>query len=156
MIDTKELIEIRLHGRGGQGAVSSAELVARAAISEGKYASAFPAFGAERRGAPVIAFLRIGLKDKGTLIINTAKSLQEVESEFKSDWRLALVDATKIAQELLGVPIVNTSMIGALLKAAEVVKIESLLEPLQYHFPRLAERNMNAIKRAYEETIVKE
>ena len=56
----------------------------------------------------------------------------------------------------MGVPIVNTAMIGALLKAAEVVKPESLLEPLQYHFPRLAEKNMNAIKRAYEETLVKE
>jgi len=53
------LVEIRWHGRGGQGAVTSAELLAQAAINEGKYAQAFPAFGAERRGAPVIAFLRI-------------------------------------------------------------------------------------------------
>ncbi len=189
MIDAKELIEIRWHGRGGQGAVTSAELLARAAINEGKYASAFPAFGAERRGAPVVAFLRInnkkpirvrseidepdavvvldsrllrivnvtsGLKEGGRLIINTAKPLQEVESEFGTKWQLAIVNATKIAHELLGVPIVNTAMIGALLKATEMVKLESLLEPLQYHFPRLAERNMNAIKRAYEETLVKE
>ncbi len=54
-----ELIEIRWHGRGGLGAVTSAELVARAAISEGKYAQSFPSFGPERRGAPVIAFLRV-------------------------------------------------------------------------------------------------
>ena len=53
------LIEIRWHGRGGQGAVTSAELVAQAAISEGKYAQAFPSFGPERRGAPVLAFVRI-------------------------------------------------------------------------------------------------
>lgn len=189
MTETKELVEVRWHGRGGQGAVTSAELLARAAISEGKYASAFPAFGAERRGAPVVAFLRInsqkpirlraeieepdvvavldsrllrivnvtsGLRQGGTLIINTSKPLQAVESEFESKWHLAVVDATKIAQELLGVPIVNTAMIGALLKATNVVKTESLLEPLQYHFPRLAEKNMNAIKRAYEETAVKE
>ncbi len=53
------MVEIRFHGRGGQGAVTSAELLAKAAIKEGKYAQAFPAFGAERRGAPVLAFTRI-------------------------------------------------------------------------------------------------
>jgi len=54
-----ELLEVRWHGRGGLGAVTSAELIARAAISEGKYAQSFPSFGPERRGAPVLAFLRI-------------------------------------------------------------------------------------------------
>ena len=53
------MIEIRLHGRGGQGAVTSAELLALAAINQGKYAQAFPSFGPERRGAPVVAFCRI-------------------------------------------------------------------------------------------------
>jgi len=189
MTDEKELIEIRWHGRGGQGAVAAAELLARAAINEDMYASAFPAFGAERRGAPVIAFVRInskqpirvrsevsepdivvvldpgllrvvnvtsGLKEDGTLIVNTAQPLKEIEAEYGAKWQLATVNATKIAREVLGVPIVNTSMIGALLKVTGIVKLESLLEPLQYHFPRIAEKNMNAIKRAYEETLVKE
>src|SRR3990170_311735 len=53
------LIEIRFHGRGGQGSVTCAELLALAAIGEGKYAQAFPSFGPERRGAPVVAFCRI-------------------------------------------------------------------------------------------------
>ena len=53
------MIEIRLHGRGGAGAVTSAELMAIAAINLGKYAQAFPSFGPERRGAPVVAFCRI-------------------------------------------------------------------------------------------------
>ena len=53
------MIEIRFHGRGGQGAVTSAELLAHAAIGEGKFAQAFPSFGPERRGAPVLAFARI-------------------------------------------------------------------------------------------------
>ncbi|MEE9555963.1 MAG: 2-oxoacid:acceptor oxidoreductase family protein, partial [Candidatus Adiutricales bacterium] len=53
------MIEVRFHGRGGQGAVTSAELVALAAIEEGRYAQAFPLFGPERRGAPVTAFLRV-------------------------------------------------------------------------------------------------
>ncbi|MEB3780874.1 MAG: 2-oxoacid:acceptor oxidoreductase family protein [Desulfurococcales archaeon] len=53
------LIEIRFHGRGGQGAVTAANILADAAVREGKYAQAFPHFGAERRGAPVVAFARI-------------------------------------------------------------------------------------------------
>ncbi|MDR1110717.1 MAG: 2-oxoacid:acceptor oxidoreductase family protein [Deltaproteobacteria bacterium] len=56
------MLEIRFHGRGGQGAVTSAELMAQTAIGMGKYAQAFPSFGPERRGAPVTAFLRISEK----------------------------------------------------------------------------------------------
>lgn len=53
------MIEVRIHGRGGQGAVTSAEMLAVSAIREGKYAQAFPSFGPERRGAPVVAFCRV-------------------------------------------------------------------------------------------------
>jgi len=53
------MIEVRWHGRGGQGAVTSVELLALTAIGEGKYAQGFPSFGPERRGAPVAAFNRI-------------------------------------------------------------------------------------------------
>jgi 2-oxoacid:acceptor oxidoreductase gamma subunit (pyruvate/2-ketoisovalerate family) len=53
------MIEVRFHGRGGQGAVTSAEIIAQAAIALGMYAQAFPSFGPERRGAPVQAFLRV-------------------------------------------------------------------------------------------------
>lgn len=56
------MIEIRFHGRGGQGAVTAVELLAQAAILEGKYAQGFPNFGPERRGAPVSAFLRVSDK----------------------------------------------------------------------------------------------
>ncbi|GAB4298256.1 MAG: pyruvate/ketoisovalerate ferredoxin oxidoreductase subunit gamma [Myxococcota bacterium] len=56
------MLQLRFHGRGGQGAVTSAELLALAAIREGKYAQAFPSFGPERRGAPVMAFARIDEK----------------------------------------------------------------------------------------------
>ena len=189
MIDTNALVEIRWHGRGGQGAVTSAELLAKAAIDEGKYAQAFPAFGAERRGAPVLAFDRIsnrepiriraeitepdvvvvldpgllpivnvtsGLKEKGVLVLNTKRPIEDISSEFGTKWRLATIDANRIAQELLGVPIVNTTMLGALLRATGVVKLESLCEPLRQRFERLAERNINAMQKAFEETAVKE
>lgn len=53
------MFAIRFHGRGGQGAVTSAELVAQAAIAEGKFGQAFPSFGPERRGAPVMAYARV-------------------------------------------------------------------------------------------------
>ena len=188
MTVANQLVEVRWHGRGGQGAVTSAELLAQAAINEGKYAQAFPSFGPERRGAPVLAFVRIsnepiriraeitepdvvvvldpsllrminvasGLKNEGTLVVNTRKSAEEIRTEFGIKWRLATIDATKIAQELLGVPITNTTMIGALIKATDVVDLESLVAPVNKRFRRLADRNINAMKRAYEETEVKE
>ena len=53
------MIEIRIHGRGGQGNVVAAYVLAGAAFNAGQYCQAFPAFGAERRGAPVVAFVRI-------------------------------------------------------------------------------------------------
>ena len=186
---TNKFTEIRWHGRGGQGAVTSAELVAQAAISEGKYAQAFPSFTPERRGAPVLAFNRInpdepvrtraevdqpdvviildssllsildvtsGLKAKGTVIINTKKSAEQIRSEFGITGRLAIVDATKIAQESLGVPIVNTTMVGALIKATNVIALEAMKEPLENRFGRLAERNIKAMERAYQETLIGE
>ncbi len=184
-----KLTEIRWHGRGGQGAVTSAELVAQAAINEGKYAQAFPSFTPERRGAPVLAFNRInseepirtraevdqpdvvivldssllsildatsGLKEKGTVIINTKKSIEQIRSEFGINSRLAIIDATKIAQESLGVPIANTTMVGALIKATNVITLEAMKKPLEKRFTRLAERNIKAMERAQQETLIGE
>ena len=189
MADTASLLEIRWHGRGGQGAVTSAELVAQAAIGENRYAQAFPSFGPERRGAPVLAFDRVdnkepiriraeiiqpdvivvldpgllsimnitsGLKEKGTVIINTKKPAEQIRSEFGIKGRLATVNATSIARELLGVPIVNTTMLGALIKATNVIKLESVSKPLEKRFGRLAERNFKATEKAYNETVVEE
>jgi len=53
------MIEIRFHGRGGQGAVVASKILAVAFFKEGRYPQSFPAFGVERRGAPVAAFLRV-------------------------------------------------------------------------------------------------
>jgi pyruvate ferredoxin oxidoreductase gamma subunit len=53
------MFQVRIHGRGGQGVVSGAELLAVAAFYEGRFAQAFPSFGSERMGAPVMAFCRI-------------------------------------------------------------------------------------------------
>ncbi len=178
--------EVRLHGRGGQGGVTSAELVAIAAIDEGKYAQAFPSFGPERRGAPVAAFIRVsdkvirtrekvyhpdivvvldhslpslvnvaeGLKEDGIVILNTALSEEEVRKEFGLTCRLALVDANTIAAEVLGLPITNTTMLGALLKATEIVGKDALEEAMDRRFGRIAEKNKAAMHRAFNETVV--
>ena len=53
------MFQVRIHGRGGQGVVTAAELLAQAAFTEGDFAQAFPSFGSERTGAPVVAFARI-------------------------------------------------------------------------------------------------
>ncbi len=184
-----ETIEIRWHGRGGQGAVTSAELLALAAIGEGKFAQAFPSFGPERRGAPVLVFNRIshahpirarfsvanpdivvildpgllqitdvtsGLKKDGTLVINSPKTLVDIKSELEGPWKLAVVNATPIAREMLGVPIVNTTMLGALVKVTGIIELESLTEPIKERFGARAKGNIDACHRAYEETQVAE
>jgi pyruvate ferredoxin oxidoreductase gamma subunit len=53
------MFQVRIHGRGGQGVVTAAELLSVAAFREGRYAQAFPSFGSERTGAPVVAFCRM-------------------------------------------------------------------------------------------------
>jgi len=124
------LKEIRFHGRGGQGAVTAAELLAKAVFNEGRYVQAFALFGAERRGAPVKAFARIDDKeilirsqiyypdyvvvlDSGLLgIIDVTEGLKErglvlintrkkpAEIQLGRNCGLATVDATSIALEL--------------------------------------------------------
>lgn len=177
------MIEVRWHGRGGQGAVTSVELLASAAIGVGKYAQGFPSFGPERRGAPVAAFSRIddkkikvrsgiynpdvvvvldssliglvnvteGLKARGMLIVNTGKSPEEIRKELKFEGTVATVDATHIAREELGVPIANTTMIGALLRLTGTMKIDDMKETVEHRFNRIAEKNLKAMRRAYEE-----
>ena len=178
------MIEIRFHGRGGQGAVTSAELLATAAINGGKYAQAFPSFGPERRGAPVVAFCRIsdepirvranivkpdyvlvldpsilrivnvteGLKPDGSLITNTRYSCEEIKNELNIQHRLATVNATHIALETIKLPITNTTMLGALVKAAGALDKDALKKPFEARFGRLAEKNITAYERAYNET----
>jgi pyruvate ferredoxin oxidoreductase gamma subunit len=59
----KSMFQIRIHGRGGQGVVTAAEMLSIAAFREGKHAQAFPSFGSERTGAPVVAYCRIDDKE---------------------------------------------------------------------------------------------
>ncbi|HMK34348.1 MAG TPA: 2-oxoacid:acceptor oxidoreductase family protein [Desulfomonilaceae bacterium] len=178
------MIEMRFHGRGGQGAVTSAELVAQAAIGTGKYATAFPSFGPERRGAPVVAFARVddqpvrlrskiynpdvvivldpslldianptqGLREGGLLIVNTSLDAASLRAQLSYSGKLALVDAGRIAKEVLGLPITNTTMVGALVKGTNILSVESLKDPFRNRFGKIAAKNIQAMERAYEET----
>jgi len=182
------MIEIRFHGRGGQGAVIASKILASALFQEGKYAQSFPAFGAERRGAPVMAFTRFdkktitrrsqvyepdhvvvldepildlvdvtsGLKQGGWILINTPKP-SSVFPNF-ADFRIATVDANRIAQENgLGsttAPVVNTVILGAFAKITGLVGLKAILEGIEEYVPAKAEANIAAAKAAYEQTSV--
>lgn len=180
------MIEMRFHGRGGQGAVTSAELVARAAIDNGQYATAFPSFGPERRGAPVVAFARVDdkpirvrskiynpdvvivldpslldianpaadVRSDGVVIINTNQDPAALRKRLNYSGRLAVVDASAIAKEVIGLPITNTTMVGALVKATNLMSVESLREPFKQRFGKIASRNIEAMERAWRETAI--
>ncbi|MGA9099603.1 MAG: pyruvate ferredoxin oxidoreductase subunit gamma [Methanotrichaceae archaeon] len=173
--------EIRIHGRGGQGSVTAAELIAIAAFEDKKFSQAFPAFGVERRGAPVMAFARIadrpirirsqvyepdyvvvqdvtlldvvnvasGLKPDGKIIINTDRPKENLKLSTKAE--VVTIDATRIAMEILGRPIVNTTMLGAFCGATKEVGLDSLNKAISERFKgELGRKNLLAIKTAYE------
>jgi len=181
------LKEIRIHGRGGQGGVTAAELLAQAAFKEGKWVQAIPFFGAERRGAPVKVFARLsdepilvrsqiyypdyvivldsglldlvdvteGLKKDGIIVVNTRKKPEELNIKHG---RIATVDATGIALELgllvAGLPVLNTTMLGAFARATEQVKLESVLGAIRQVWPGAAgEKNAKAATLAYERLV---
>lgn len=182
------MLELRFHGRGGQGAVTSAELLALAAIAGGKFAQAFPSFGPERRGAPVIAYARIdekqirnrtavttpdavlvldpslltivntsdGIAAGGFQVVNSAKPAAELREQLGLKGKLAVVNANHIAIEEIGRAITNTTMLGALVKATGVVERELLADAIKNRFGRIAEGNIRAFNRAFEECVVEE
>ncbi|WP_054840811.1 pyruvate/ketoisovalerate ferredoxin oxidoreductase subunit gamma [Thermococcus peptonophilus] len=99
-----------------------------------------------------------GLKDGGIVIVNTEKSKDEVlEKLKKKPGKLALVDATGIALEILGLPITNTAILGAVAKATGLVKLESVQEAIKETFSgALGEKNAKAAEEAFNKTVVYE
>ena len=182
----KSLLEFRWHGRGGQGAWTASELLARTAIFEGKFIQSFPEFGPERMGAPVMAFTRIstepirihcavyepdvvivldptllktvpvvsGLsKDDGILIVNSSNTPSEIREDLKMEkGRVWTVPATEIAIRVLGSPITNTALLGAVARATDIVKLRSIEKILGEKFRAdLAEKNFAVIEEAFKE-----
>jgi len=178
------MIEIRFHGRGGQGTVVASKILADALAKEGNYVQAYPEFGVERRGAPVFAFIRIdnkpiydksriytpdhvvvvdptlveaidvtdGLKDGGYIIINSPKKPEEFK--FPDKFKVFTIDATDIAVRhqlgTLAAPIVNTAIVGAVVKILKLTKLESLIEAIREGVPLKQEENVQAAIEAYE------
>jgi pyruvate ferredoxin oxidoreductase gamma subunit len=159
------LKELRLHGRGGQGVVTAAELVAQAAFADGKYAQAFPSFGSERMGAPVTSFVRISdspirsrnqiyhpdyliVQDStliGTIDVTAGlkpDGLMIIDTE-KSPKELKLntkakvmtIPATAIAIEVIGRAIQNTTLLGYFAAVTELISFEGVKLALEHRFP---------------------
>ena len=166
------LIEIRIHGRGGQGAVTTAELLAIAFFHDGKYAQAFPSFGVERRGSPSTSFVRMSNKPielreqiyepdyaiifdpslielvnaakgvKKKIIVNTDKPINACYTE----------DVTKKAIEIFGKPIINTLILGTFAGFTKIVSLASLEKAVEQRFKgkdKIIEQNKRAIREAY-------
>jgi len=186
------LMEIRWHGRGGQGVWSGSAVLAYAAIKAGKYAQSFPQFGPERLGGPVTAFNRIddkpivergpiyepdvvividpslvkpryvsslieGLKPGGKFLANSEEEPSSLRSQLGLPDRFEIwsVDATTIALEEIGRASPNTTMLGLLLAATDLLPVEYLEEGIRWRWPgEVGQKNINAMRRAIKESRV--
>jgi len=169
--------EIKIYGRGGQGVVTAAEVLAVAAFKDGKFSQAFPSFGPERRGAMVTSFARIGNKpirvrtqvyEPDYVIVQDSTLLSEEgiakgvkkamvvnvpnPPTFKVPVEIWIVDATRIALEVFDRPLFNMPMLGAFAAATkELVSLKSIIEALRERFSgKIAEKNVEAIKLSFE------
>ena len=152
--------EIRIHGRGGQGAVMAARMLASAFLNEGKFIASFPMFGFERRGAPVVAFTRIDDRpvrektqiynpdcliviDPGLMTLPTLftglkpdgtlilNSPQPLKDQPDSNLKTAgIINATQIAMDEIGRDIPNTCILGAFAAATGWLDLKSILASL--------------------------
>lgn len=178
-------IEIRWHGRGGQGAKTAALLLADVAFKTGAYVQGFPEYGPERMGAPITAYNRIskdeikvhsniytpdlvvvvdetllesvdvtaGLKADGAIIVNTAKSKEEIIPHLKGyKGAVYTVDARKISQEALGKYFPNSPMLAAAVVVSGVMDQDKFIHEMrasyQHKFakkPEVIDGNMKAL-----------
>lgn len=158
------MIEVRIHGRGGQGNVVAAYLLATAAFETGQYCQAFPSFGAERRGAPVTAYVRIAaqpirrrcqvanpafllVQDAGLLHIpSTLEGLKpgggilvnspHSSTELTEEYGrpMVAVPATALAQDILGRPVPNVALLSAFLALTGMMPASALVKALAHRF----------------------
>jgi pyruvate ferredoxin oxidoreductase gamma subunit len=181
------VLEIRIHGRGGQGVVTAAELLSVAAFDDGWHAQAFPSFGSERMGAPVVAFCRIhdsairsrepiaepdaliiqdptllhtaglfdGLAPQGYVILNTARSLDELGLgrlvEQLPPGHVRTVPATELAMTHIGRPIPNAILLAAFAAVTGAVTLDAVVAAIRAKFPgAVGEKNVRAAIAAYD------
>ncbi len=156
--------QIRIHGRGGQGVVTAAELIALAAFYEGKESQAFPSFGVERTGAPIQSFARISsekiitreqiyspsilivqdstLLDSIDVFSGTDKNTLVIINSAENKWpklnsrfkKLYFTPATEVALAIFGKNIVNTLILGAFARYTKLVCLDSLKKAITEKF----------------------
>lgn len=185
----KNGIEIRWHGRGGQGAKTAALLLADVAFKTGKHVQGFPEYGPERMGAPITAYNRIssdvirvhsniydpdfvavvdetllhtvdvtaGLKKEGAIIVNTAKSKEEIMPQLNGyEGRIVTIDARTISEEALGKYFPNSPMLAAVVATTGVMPKETFLHEMRASYkhkfakkPEVIDGNMKALEMAF-------
>ena len=185
----KNGIEIRWHGRGGQGAKTAALLLADVAFKTGKHVQGFPEYCPERIGAPITAYNRIssdvirvhsniydpdfvavvdetllhtvdvtaGLKKEGAIIVNTAKSKEEIMPQLNGyEGRVVTIDARTISEEALGKYFPNSPMLAAVVATTGVMPKETFLHEMRASYkhkfakkPEVIDGNMKALEMAF-------
>ncbi len=186
-----DMIEIRWHGRGGQGAKTASQLLADAAFMAGAYVQSFPEYGPERSGAPITAYNRIssercpvhsniyepdyvavvdetllesvdvtaGLKENGAIIVNTAKSPEEIRPLLNGyKGRVCTIDARYISLNNLGAYFPNTPMLAAVVEVSGCVDRDQFLKDMEGSYrhkfakkPQVVEGNLKCLKQAMRE-----
>ena len=170
--------EIIWHGRGGQGAFTAARLLGEAySLRENTFVLAFPSFGPERRGAPIRAFTKLDEKPIGnrseiskadySIFLDDTLFNKQAFDELKPDGKILLntkaeiddervitIDGDSIAEKYLGLPITNTILLGALASVSGFISLDELTEAVRQTMPkRLHEKNIAAVRAAYEEAV---
>lgn len=167
--------EIRIHGRGGQGVKTVAQIIGRAAYLAGLQTQDFPIYGAERRGAPLVSFVRYDKERILTrgyvhepdliIIIDPTISVERCLAGRKKDTPVVVnsqepikdvitLNATDVALSFLGKPIPNTTMAGAALKFMPEISLKNLVDAIGIEmekFPqKMIQANQEAAKKGYE------
>ena len=172
-----ETVEIRWHGRGGQGAKTAALLLADVAFKTGKYVQGFPEYGPERMGAPIHSNIyepdyvvvvdesllesidvTKGLKEEGAVIVNTERNKEDIIKYLNGyNGSVYTVDAKKISIEALGKNYPNSPMLAATVAVSNVMAKDEFLSEMRSSFqhkfakkPEVIDGNMRALEMAFE------
>jgi 2-oxoacid:acceptor oxidoreductase gamma subunit (pyruvate/2-ketoisovalerate family) len=179
------MIEINFRGRGGQGVVVASEILGRAFFTEGKYPQCFSLFGAERRGAPVVGFLRVDeepillkcqIRRPDQLVIFDLALMEESEvlqvkpggtllvntdkeiDSFKGlrNFKIGLIDVGPIARRVGLGGMLNTTILGAYASLTNLVRKETLIEMVRAMLSIKTESNVKALREAYDKVRIYE
>lgn len=172
--------EIRIHARAGQGAITTAMLLGESVFTGGRYALAFPHFGAARMGAPMNAFVRIDeapirirsqVYEPDYLIVvdatlmkgfNVFRGLKkggiaiinrrdDVEVPEVKGVKIVQVPANDIAQKFLGRPLGNTALLGAFAAVSGEIELEDLQKAIMKKFAgKIGDKNIEAAKAGFD------